>query len=101
MGARVRTTDVIVRELEVRAAAGEDVRQQILSTLALSALRAERAAAVARKDTAAADAVMGQILLHTSLVDEVAVDQPQTDSPPAGESRPVMRAGKKRASDAV
>ena len=79
----MRTTDDILTALNKRAAAGEDVRQQIVSHETLARLRAELAAAD-RSDVQLIQALESQIHVHSNLVDEDVdpriVEQPKKDS---------------------
>lgn len=66
----MRTTDDIIKDLNKRAEAGEDVRQQILSHGALARLRVDRAAAVKADDHQLVAALDSQIRTHRGLVEE-------------------------------
>jgi hypothetical protein len=80
----MRTTDDILKELEQRAVAGVDVRQQISSHKALARLRADLAEAEKGDDPMLVAALVSQIHVHRGLVDEDVderiVEQPKKDS---------------------
>jgi hypothetical protein len=80
----VRTTDSLIADLQKRADAGEDVRQQILSHGALARLRADRETAVKAGDQRLVNDIDLQIKYQLSFVeqdvDERIVEQPKKDS---------------------
>lgn len=80
----MRTTDDILKDLEKRAKAGQDVRQQVNSHKALAALRHDLAEAEKGDDAQLVQALRSQIHVHVGLVDEDVddriVQQPGKDS---------------------
>lgn len=80
----MRTTDDILKDLRARAAAGEDVRQQIISHETVARLRPELAGVEPGSDPERERGLAQQIRLHLGLVDEdVTVD---ADKPARGKS---------------
>lgn len=65
----MRTTEEILDDLHRRAAAGEDVRQQVISHETIARLRAELAG-VDKADTERAAGLRAHIGVHERLVDE-------------------------------
>jgi hypothetical protein len=66
----VRTTDDIIHDLQVRAAAGEDVRQQVISHETIARLRTELTTFDHSADPDRANGLQMQINTHLGLVDE-------------------------------
>lgn len=92
----MRTTDDIIKDLQKRADAGEDVRQQLNSHGALARLRTDLAAAVKTGDPQLVAALDSQIAVHRGLVDEDVderiVKQPSKDSAKLAEPDPAPTA---------
>jgi hypothetical protein len=80
----MRTTDDILKDLDKRAANGEDVRQQVTSHRALVQLRADLVEAEKGDDVQLVQALRSQIHVHVGHIDEDVdhriVDQPKKDS---------------------
>lgn len=80
----MRTTDEIITELRARQAAGEDVRQQIISHETLARLRAELTTFDHAEFPDRAAGLQGQINVHLGLIDEDVddriVERPDKDS---------------------
>lgn len=80
----MRTTDDILKDLETRAANGEDVRQQVNSHRALVRLRDDLGRAEKGSDPQLIQAIRSQIRVHLGHVEEDVdsriVEQPSKDS---------------------
>ncbi|NMO52027.1 hypothetical protein HH310_12570 [Actinoplanes sp. TBRC 11911] len=79
----MRSTETILKDLRKRAAAGEDVRQQIISQETIARLVAELAT-VDTDDVDRARGLIGQIGVHMRLVEE----EPAFPEPALPERRP-------------
>lgn len=66
----MRTTDDIIKDLQARAAAGEDVRQLVISHETIARLRAELTTFDPAADPERARGLTLQIGTHLGLVDE-------------------------------